>query len=227
MTKQFLLHIVSGTDVEKDVRIHKRKIRAVGQMKIRSDLMDAHLYAVKRTILQEVLEHKEAHHSVRLQVLPYLRSVPPGGNGTLDETGNSVVPSIVQAYSDINRDVVGDANHLSGYAFSAQNNVIHPSSVLGSKTTIGPHCMLAEGSQLGDKAICDWSSLQNRFKCEAIVNSVVMNHVVIDDGCHIQGSVVCNISSTSRTGFERLPVVGAGYVVTTGSEHKAESLAKK
>ena len=25
-----------------------------------------------------------------------------------------------------------------------------------------------------------------------IVNSVVMNHVVIEDGCHIQGSVVCN-----------------------------------
>jgi translation initiation factor eIF-2B subunit gamma len=25
-----------------------------------------------------------------------------------------------------------------------------------------------------------------------IVSSVVMNHVVIEDGCHVQGSVVCN-----------------------------------
>jgi len=32
-TKQFLLHIVSGTDVEKDVRVHKRKIQAVGQVR--------------------------------------------------------------------------------------------------------------------------------------------------------------------------------------------------
>lgn len=72
----------------------------------------------------------------------------------------------IQAFSDINRDVslygrnscsthisslkavlyiatfdllpqvVGDASHLSGYTFSAQNNIIHPSAVLGSKTTV-------------------------------------------------------------------------------------------
>ncbi|KAL6879666.1 hypothetical protein ACP4OV_012325 [Aristida adscensionis] len=284
MTKQFLLYIVSGTDVEKDARIHKRKIRAVGQMEIRSDLMDAHLYAFKRTILQEVLEHKEAYHSVRLQVLPYLvrtqlRSVPlpPGGNGTLDETGNSVVPSIgnlqclsqhrviapsafkqdilssssgthrccvyiankskychrlnsIQAYSDINRDVVGEANHLSGYAFSAQNNIIHPSSVLGSKTTIGPHCMLAEGSQLGDKCSVKRSVIGRHCRIGSnvkIVSSVVMNHVVIDDGCHIQGSVVCNNVQLQERAVLKDCQVGAGYVVTTGSEHKAESLAKK
>ncbi|KAJ0771920.1 hypothetical protein HanPI659440_Chr07g0274511 [Helianthus annuus] len=42
----------------------------------------------------------------------------------------------IQAYSDINRDVIGDASHLSGCTFSVHNNVIHPSAVLGSKTTI-------------------------------------------------------------------------------------------
>uniref|UniRef100_A0A453S771 Glucose-1-phosphate adenylyltransferase/Bifunctional protein GlmU-like C-terminal hexapeptide domain-containing protein n=1 Tax=Aegilops tauschii subsp. strangulata TaxID=200361 RepID=A0A453S771_AEGTS len=42
------------------------------------------------------------------------------------------------------------------------------------------------------QAICDWPSLSYWFECEEIVNSVVMNHVVIEDGCHIQGSVVCN-----------------------------------
>jgi translation initiation factor eIF-2B subunit gamma len=178
-----------GTDVEKDVRVHKRKIQAVGQMEIRSDLMDAHLYAFKRTILQDVLEQKEAYRSIRLEVLPYLvrsqlRSAPSGGNGTtVGETGNSAVlssgnlqclsqhhvitPSAfkqdalsrshgghrccayiatkskychrlnsIQSYCDINRDVIGEASHLSGYSFSAQNNIIHPSSVLGSKTTV-------------------------------------------------------------------------------------------
>lgn len=32
--------------------------------------------------------------------------------------------------------VIGDASHLSGYSFSAQNNIIHPSAELGSKTTV-------------------------------------------------------------------------------------------
>ncbi|GJM99176.1 hypothetical protein PR202_ga16257 [Eleusine coracana subsp. coracana] len=158
------------------------------QMEIRSDLMDAHLYAFKRTILQEVLEQKEAYRSIRLEVLPYLvrnqlKSALSGGNGaSVDETGNNAVTSIgnlqclsqhriiapsafkhgvlsnsnghrccvyiaskskychrlnsIQAYCDINRDVVGEVSHLSGYSFSAHNNIIHPSSVLGSKTTL-------------------------------------------------------------------------------------------
>ncbi|XP_062228883.1 uncharacterized protein LOC133926797 [Phragmites australis] len=284
MNRQFLLHIVSETDVEKDVRVHKRVIRAVGQMEIRSDLMDAHLYAFNRTILQEVLEQKEAYRSIRLEVLPYLvrsqlRSAPSVGNGTtVDETGNSVIPSIgnleclsqhrvtapsalkqdvlsnsnggthrccayiaskskychrlnsIQSYCDINRDVVGEASHLSGYSFSAQNNIIHPSSVLGSKTTIGPHCMLAEGSQLGDKCSVKRSVIGRHCRIGSnvkIVNSVVMNHVVIEDGCHIQGSVVCNNVQLQERAVLKDCQVGAGYTVTAGSEHKAESLARK
>ncbi|KAK3133019.1 hypothetical protein QOZ80_6AG0530950 [Eleusine coracana subsp. coracana] len=281
-TKQFLLHIVSGTDVEKDVRVHKRKIRAVGQMEIRSDLMDAHLYAFKRTILQEVLEQKEAYRSIRLEVLPYLvrnqlKSALSGGNGaSVDETGNNAVTSIgnlqclsqhriiapsafkhgvlsnsnghrccvyiaskskychrlnsIQAYCDINRDVVGEVSHLSGYSFSAHNNIIHPSSVLGSKTTIGPHCILAEGSQLGDKCSVKRSVIGRHCRIGSnvkIVNSVVMNHVVIEDGCHIQGSVVCNNIQLQERAVLKDCQVGAGYIVTAGSEHKSESLARK
>ncbi|ONM07275.1 transferase [Zea mays] len=252
-------------------------------MEIRSDLMDAHLYAFKRTILQDVLEQKEAYRSIRLEVLPYLvrsqlRSTPSGGSGTsVDEIESSafqssgnlqclsqhrvIAPSAfkqdvlsrssgghrccayiaskskychrlnsIQSYCDINRDVIGEVSHLSGYSFSAQNNIIHPSSVLGSKTTIGPHCILAEGSQLGDKCSVKRSVIGRHCRIGSnvkIVNSVVMNHVVIEDGCHIQGSVVCNNVQLQERAVLKDCQVGAGYIVTAGSEHKAESLARK
>lgn len=32
--------------------------------------------------------------------------------------------------------VIGEASHLSGYSFSAHNNIIDPSAELGSKTTV-------------------------------------------------------------------------------------------
>jgi len=60
-----------------------------------------------------------------------------------------------------------------------------------------------------------------------IVNSVVMNHVVIEDGCHIQGSVVCNNVQLQERSVLKDCQIGAGYIVTAGSEHKAESLARK
>lgn len=289
-TKQFLLHVAAGVEVEKDVRVQKSILRAVGQMEIRADLMDAHMYAFKRSALQEVLSQKETFQSLRRDVLPYLvrsqlrselmlNGVHAEENGNDKDASqntkillsqllaNASTPSFhelyalcpngstpstrkthkccvyiasksnycvrlntIQAFSDINRDVVGDASHLSGYSFSAQNNIIDPSTVLGSKTTVGPQCMLGEGSQMGDKCSVKKSVIGRHCRIGSnvkIVNSVVMNHVTIGDGCSIQGSVICsNVQLQERVVLKDCQV-GAGFVVTAGSEHKGESLAKK
>ncbi|CAI9106049.1 OLC1v1005107C3 [Oldenlandia corymbosa var. corymbosa] len=288
-SKQFLLHVAAGLEVEKDVRVQKSILRAVGQMEIRTDLMDAHMYAFKRSILQEVLNHKETFHSLRRDVLPYLvksqlRSEFPLNGVQGDENGNhqdtsqeskillsqllanASTPSFhelyalgpngspiarkthkccvyiasktnycvrlnsIQSFCDINRDVIGDASHLSGCSFSAQNNIIHPSAVLGSKTTVGPQCMLGEGSQMGDKCSVKKSVIGRHCRIGSnvkIVNSVVMNHVTIGDGCSIQGAVICsNVQLQDRVVLKDCQV-GAGFVVTAGSEYKGESLAKK
>ena len=88
--------------------------------------------------------------------------------------------------------------------------------------------------------------------CLKVVNSVVMNHVTISDGCSIQGSVICSNAQlqervvlkdcqvfmlTHTTLLTNISVshyfhgsslqVGAGFVVTSGSEYKGEFLAKK
>ncbi|KAH9741830.1 NTP transferase domain-containing protein [Citrus sinensis] len=249
-TKQFLLHIATGAELEKDTRIRKSILRAVGQMDIRADLMDAHMYAFNRSVLQEVLDQKDKFQSLKQDVLPYLvrsqlkseiliNGAPQGqqakenGNDKVSYRilANASTPSFhelyalgpngsapvrrthkccvyiasnskycvrlnsIQAFMDINRDVIGEANHLSGYNFSAQNNIIHPSAELGSKTTV--------------------------------VNSVVMNHVTIGDGCSIQGSVICSNAQLQERVALKDCQVGQGYVVSAGCEYKGESLARK
>ncbi|XP_058107377.1 uncharacterized protein LOC131250961 isoform X4 [Magnolia sinica] len=202
-TRQFLLFVATGAEVEKDLRIQRSMLRSVGKMEIRSDLMDAHLYAFKRAVLQEVLDQHGTFHSIRQDVVPYL------------------------VRSQL---VIGEANHLSGYSFSAQNNIIHPSAELGAKTTVGPHCMLGEGSQLGDKCSVKRSAIGRHCRIGSnvkIVNSVVMNHVTIEDGCLVQGSVVCSNVHLQDHVVLKDCQVGAGFVVTAGSDHKSESLARK
>ncbi|CAK7330731.1 unnamed protein product [Dovyalis caffra] len=289
-SKQFLLHIATGAEIEKDIRIQKSILRAVGQMEIRADLMDAHMYAFKRTVLQEVLDEKDRCQSLQEDVLPYLVQSQLKSevllNGVLQaeenrnekissQTNQAVVSRIlanastpsfhelyasgnsgstpvrrihkccvyiasesrycqrlnsIQAFSDINRDVVGDASHLSGYSFSAHNNIIHPSAQLGSRTTVGPHCMLWEGSQMGDKCSVKRSVIGRHCRIGSnvkVVNSVVMNHVTIGDGCSIQGSVICSNAQLQERAVLKDCQVGAGFVVTAGSEHKGESLARK
>ncbi|KAK4607496.1 hypothetical protein RGQ29_001370 [Quercus rubra] len=287
-TRQFLLYIATGAEVEKDIRIQKSILRAVGQMEIRADLMDAHLYAFKRSVLQEVLDQKDTFHSLKQDVLPYLvrsqlkSEVLLNGAPQTEENGNQKVnsqsnqvtlsgilanastPSFhqlselgtngstrrthkccvyiadnskycmrlnsIQAFSDINRDVIGEASRLSGYSFSPQNNIIHPSAELGLKTTVGPHCMLGEGSQMGDKCSVKRSVIGRHCRIGSnvkVANSVIMNHVTIGDGCSIQGSVICsNVQLQERVNLKDCQV-GAGFVVTAGSDCKGEALAKK
>ncbi|GAB2230798.1 hypothetical protein Droror1_Dr00015090 [Drosera rotundifolia] len=290
-TKQFLLHIAAGTEVEKDIRFQKSILRAVGQVEIRADLMDAHLYVFKRSVLMDVLEQKGSFQSLQQDVLPYLvrtqlrsevlanTSSPAeeNGNHKLSSQKNQVMLSqllaktstssfhdhhvigsdeskhalkrthkccvyiaakskycarlnSIQSFSDINRDVTGEASHLSGYSFSAQNNIIHPSAELGSKTTVGPNCILGEGSQMGDKCSVKRSVIGRHCRIGSnvkIVNSVVMNHATIGDGCSIQGTVICsNVQLQERVTLKDCQV-GAGFVVTAGSDYKGEPLAKK
>ncbi|KAM7251653.1 hypothetical protein ACFE04_023536 [Oxalis oulophora] len=173
-TKQFLLYIAAGAEVEKDTRIQKNILRAAGQMEIRADLMDAHMYAFKRSALQDVLDRKDKFVSLRQDVLPYLvrsqlnsevslnGATQPEENGNEKDNSqknqallsrilaNASKPSFHELYK-LGTNVIGEANHLSGYSFSAHNNIIDPSAELGSKTTVGPHCMLGESSQMGDK----------------------------------------------------------------------------
>ncbi|KAF6149391.1 hypothetical protein GIB67_016929 [Kingdonia uniflora] len=290
-TSQFLLFVATGAEVEKDIRVQKSILSAVGEMEIRADLMDAHLYAFKRSALQEVLDRKETIQSIKQDLLPYLvrtqlrseastngaqqsdenwnEKVSSGNNPTLfsHDLATGTAPSFhefyalglnssapaprktykccvyiaekskycarlnsIQAFSDINRDVIGDASHLSGYSFSNHNNIVHPTAELGSKTTVGPQCMLGEGSQLGDKCSVKRSVIGRHCRIGSnvkVVNSVVMDHVTIGDGCSIQGSVICsNVQLQERVVLKDCQV-GAGYVVTASSEYKGESLARK
>ncbi|KAE9462313.1 hypothetical protein C3L33_05767, partial [Rhododendron williamsianum] len=316
-TRQFMLFIAAGAEVEKDVRVQKSILRAVGQMEIRADLMDAHLYAFKRSVLQEILDQKENFHSLRQDVLPFLvrsqlRSELSLDGAQAEENGNDKAASLdnkvmlsqlmanassqsfhehgamgpngfvpfprkthkccvyiaskskycarlnsIQAFSDINRDVIGEASHLSGYSFSAHNNIIHPSAVLGSKTTVSNTLLIpswktndfvgligfallsneggatmharrrfTNGRQVQCETICSWTSLPIGSNVK-VVNSVIMDHVTIGDGCSIQGSVICsNVQLQDRVVLKDCQV-GAGFVVSAGSEYKGESLAKK
>ncbi|KAF3322570.1 translation initiation factor eIF-2B subunit gamma [Carex littledalei] len=303
-TRQFLLHVVSGAKVEKDIHIQKGILRSVGQIEIRSDFMDAHVYAFKRTVLMDVLDREDKFYSIKEDVLPYLvrtqlrseisakkdNSADDSNNGATKEFPsediniNSAVPSnqnlrwlsqhreiapssyqevyfsdcdlnksrfkkthkccvyfsgktqycsrlnSVQAFGDINRDMLGEASDITGYTFSAQNNVVHPTVVQGAKTTTGGQCIIAEGTVLGDKCSVKRSVIGRHCRIGSnvkIVNSIVMNHVTIEDNCTIQGSVISsNVQIQERASLKDCQV-GAGYVITAGREYKSEPLTKR
>ena len=59
----------------------------------------------------------------------------------------------LQAFGDVNREVAAPdvALHLTGLQASRYDNVVAPTAVLGAKATVGPACIVGDGSALGDK----------------------------------------------------------------------------
>lgn len=57
---------------DRDVRVRRSLLRAVGQMEIRTDLVDAHLYAFNRLLVQGVLESRPGIKSIKQDLVPYL-----------------------------------------------------------------------------------------------------------------------------------------------------------
>jgi translation initiation factor eIF-2B subunit gamma len=102
----------------------------------------------------------------------------------------------MQAYLDVNRDLAGpEAIHLTGYTVSTQNNVIHETSEMGWKSTVGPYCMLGDGSTLGERCSIKRSVVGRHCRIGSnvkIINSVVMNYVTVEDGSLIQNSIICS-----------------------------------
>lgn len=60
------------SQIERDLRVRRSLLRAVGTMEIRTDLVDAHLYAFNRLIVQGVLESRPTIKSIKQDLVPYL-----------------------------------------------------------------------------------------------------------------------------------------------------------
>jgi translation initiation factor eIF-2B subunit gamma len=285
-THEYLLFLASRGQVEKDLKIRRSLLQAVGHMELHTDLVDAQLYAFNRKVVLEVLETRPGIKSIKLDLVPYLvRSQLRVGSGSIppaaaspDESSDNLpgglvgdrVPqspspgdevatllrrvcfaspssfrccvyvasqanycarvSSLQAYMDINRAVSGEIVHLTGHELSKQNNVVHATAVLGSKTTIGTCCIVGEGSQMGDKCRIKRSVVGRHCRIGSnvtITNSVVMNYVTIEDYCSIQGSVICSNALLQQRSSLRDCQVGPSYNVAENTDHREEALVKK
>ncbi|KAL3689175.1 hypothetical protein R1sor_015484 [Riccia sorocarpa] len=284
-SQEHLLFLASSGNVGKELKVRRSLLRIAGNMEIRTDLVDAHLYAFKRVIVQEVLDSRPGIKCIKRDLVPYLirwqlglGATPAPASAVSDEGSDppragsvengapavsisgdevssllqrvcSIDPSpfkccayvaspgkycarvnTLQAYGEVNRAIADEMISLTQYEVSSHNNVVHETAVMGSKTTVGPHCMVGEGSQMGDKCKIKRSVVGRHCRIGSnvtIVNSVVMNYVTIDDNCSIQSSVVCSNAHLQERSSLKDCQVGASYVVGANQEYREEALAKK
>ncbi|KAE8692944.1 feruloyl CoA ortho-hydroxylase 1-like [Hibiscus syriacus] len=246
--KQFLLHIATGAEIEKDSRLQKHILHAVGQMEIRSDLMDAHMYAFKRSVLQEVLDQKDTFQSLKQDIVPYL------------------VRSQLKSEALLNG--IPQVEENDNEKLSSLNNQVLVSQILANASTQSFHerySMEPDGSSRTRKThkCCAYIASNSSYcvRLNSIQAFMDINRDVTGEAYHLLIDTSSDhdniISPSPKLGtkllrwlhnsrfrdlqqctasraccIEGLPSnapsqVGAGFVVTMGNEYKGESLARK
>ena len=74
-------------------------------------------------------------------------------------------------------------------------NFVHESVQLGSKATVSAGCIVGKGSVLGDRCSVKRSIIGTTCKLGnsvKIVSSIVMDDVIVEEGSHIQNSIICS-----------------------------------
>ncbi|CAI5502596.1 unnamed protein product [Closterium sp. Naga37s-1] len=147
-----------------------------------------------------------------------------GGGGGADSAAAAAAAAAAGAGAGAAGGGAGGGGAAAGKAAAA----VHESVSLAAKATIGPHCMVGEGTSVGEKSSIKRSIIGRHCRIGAhvkLVNSVIMDHVTIGDGCLVQGSVVSsNVLMQERTSVVDC-YVGPGFVV--GKDYKESELSKK
>lgn len=84
---------------------------------------------------------------------------------------------------------------LSDKPNSRFENFMHESVQLGSKATVSAGCIVGKGSVLGDKCSVKRSIIGSTCKLGnnvKIMSSIVMDDVIVEEGSHIQNSIICS-----------------------------------
>lgn len=293
-----LLFMGDEEDVDKVLKIRRPTLRRAPAVTIRTDLIDAQLYALDVAVATALLEAKPHMRSLQLDVVPALvrrqfdaatgagsnaavgagagavagaacsaaeeddgfmravfgeggeaaagRARAPGGESfaaaarpcvafvAAEEAYCARADTAAPAYVEISREVASsapaDAGHLAGRTPSKYDNFVESSVSIGSKSTIGPGCIVGAEVTLGEKCSVKRSVIGKGASVGTgvkLINSVVMPRATVEDGCTVQGCVIGPRAVIGAGTTLRECLVEAEYEVEEGEDIRAETLARK
>eukprot|EP00898_Chlorokybus_atmophyticus_P003383 jgi/Chlat1/4045/Chrsp26S04100 len=248
---QRLLCCAGGKDAGKEIRFRKSMLRLAHQVTLHTGLADLHVYVFARRVL-EILHERPTITSIKAELLPLLvrlqdlseseplHTVDPAAESQAKRCSVYVADGTkqfcarinnLQAYGDVNHDILGDGAHLLDVAPSPQHgNFVDPTAEIGTKTMVGAQCMIGAGTKFGDRCSIKRSVVGRHCRIGnnvKIVNSVIMHHVVVDDNCVIQGSVICNKAHLFEKASLKDCFVAPALTIAASADYRGQSLDKK
>uniref|UniRef100_A0A3P8WDY9 Translation initiation factor eIF2B subunit gamma n=1 Tax=Cynoglossus semilaevis TaxID=244447 RepID=A0A3P8WDY9_CYNSE len=237
-----LLFMANEADLEEGLSIRKSIMTKHPRMHIKTGLVDAHLYCLKKAVVDFLTENKSIT-SIRGELIPYLVrkqfSKTINSHKTKDDTDDQSQEKTEQSKGKLRCYVhimdqglcyrvntlaaYIEANRLAPKLF--EESAVHPSAVIsekcqvGSDSIIGAQCQVADKTSIKRSIIGISTTIKEKVK---IANSIIMHGVTIEEGCNIQGSVICSNAVISRGADLKYCLVGSGQQIEAEAERNNE-----
>uniref|UniRef100_A0A8C1LIV3 Translation initiation factor eIF2B subunit gamma n=1 Tax=Cyprinus carpio TaxID=7962 RepID=A0A8C1LIV3_CYPCA len=228
VTGKRLLFMANEADLEEGLVLRKSIMRKHPRMLIKTGLLDAHLYCLKRSVV-DFLVHNNTSKDEALLQLARERSCWNDHRGDMSEAYHG---GKLRCYVHIMEEgMCYRVNTLAAYIEANrvvpklfEDPPIHPSAVVserslvGSDSIIGPSCQISDKTSIKRSNVGTSSIIKEKVK---ITNSIIMNGVTIEEGCNIQGSVICNNAMIGRGADMKYCLVGSGQRIEPEGENAA------
>lgn len=142
--------------------------------------------------------------------------------GYIQEGGLCLRTNTVSSYSEANRQIQKIFTHTG-----IETPHLHPSVVLQKKSQVGADCVVAEGTEIGEKVSIKRSVIGRNCKIGdhvQIVNSTLLDNVIVEDGCDIKGSIISRKSVIHQKCEITNCLVGPGQQLNTMGKYKDEMI---
>lgn len=133
--------------------------------------------------------------------------------GYIQDGGLCLRTNTVSSYSEANRQIQKIFTHTG-----IETPHLHPSVVLQKKSQVGADCVVAEGTEIGEKVSIKRSVIGRNCKIGdhvQIVNSTLLDNVIVEDGCDIKGSIISRKSVIHQKCEITNCLVGPGQQLNT------------
>uniref|UniRef100_A0A3B3HMD4 Translation initiation factor eIF2B subunit gamma n=1 Tax=Oryzias latipes TaxID=8090 RepID=A0A3B3HMD4_ORYLA len=235
---QRLLFMANEADLEDGLSLRKHP-----RMHIRTGLVDAHLYCLKKAVVDFLSENKSIS-SIRGELLPYLVRKQFSKTSPLNSEGEAakflflmllcVILTFMVELSCWNdhRGDMSEAYHggkLRCYVHIMEQGLccrvntlaayIEANRLMGSDSIIGALCQVADKTSIKRSTIGNSTTVKEKVK---IANSIIMHGVAIEEGCNIQGSVICSNAVIGRGADLKYCLVGSGQWIEPEAERTNE-----
>ncbi|KAB0361937.1 hypothetical protein FD754_006093, partial [Muntiacus muntjak] len=229
-TGKRLLFMANEADLDEELIIKGSILQKHPRIRFHTGLVDAHLYCLKKYVVDFLMENNFIKEANTLTLAPY----DACWNACQGDSWEGLSRSQVRCYVHIMKEGLCSRVSTLGLYMEANRQVskllpvicpeeslVHSSAQIVSKHMVGADSLIGPDTQVGEKSSIKHSVIGSSCVIRdrvTVTNCLLMNSVTVEEGSNIQNSVICNNAVIEKGADIKNCLIGSGQRIEAKGE---------